>query len=715
MKQQSKKEWKSFKKFKIVFIFFTISFSLAAQNRPSGGERGGFSLSSRNAALVADSLSLLAETDSTSTKRINAFHLTELGDRYIAPMDTNRLNTSNSSLVEGQSVAIAYTGNIGSPSQSRIFSERKEERDFIFADVYDHYIITPQNGFFYDTKIPYSNVQYLRAGGAAKKEELLKILLTSNFGKKLNVGWDFDYIYSRGFYNSNGNKIINYRFFGSYFSDRYEAHAHIRNTNIINTENGGLINDRNITHPEDFGTGRPPDTKDYVTRMSDTWNRVRGKSFFLTHRYNLGFYREMTDKEIERREQRELERERQREEEHSEDHDHEHQTSTNDYVKEDIHTDEVFVPVSSLIHTFEYEDNKRRFISNNNLDNLYPDMYGLPDSLPNDYTSSWRMKNTLALSLREGFQDWVKAGFTAFISFEKRQFALPGDSTMLSTEQYDEFSTFIGAELTKKRGSILTYNARGEFCIAGSDLSEFRLNGNIQSRFPVFGKTAALQATGYIKNVVPAFYQRHHHSRYFWWDTNLKNVQRVFVGGSVALEETKTQLSVGVESIQNLVYFDMSSTPKQYDSNLQVITGRLKQDFRYKALGWENELVYQLSSNNDILPLPQLSAYTNLYVDFKLVPVLSLQIGVDMHYHTSYYSPYYEPATQQFRNQDEIKTGNYPLINAYANFHLKQARFFISGYNLGSLFINNPAYFSMPHYPINPMVIKMGVSVMFNN
>ena len=711
MKQLSKKEWKSLKKFKIVFCVISLSFTLVAQNRPPGGERGGFSLSSRNAALHDEHEHDDYETDSTNTSRINAFHITELGDRYAVLMDTNRLNTSNSALVESQSIAIAYTGNIGLPSQSRIFSERQEERDFIFADAYDHYIITPQNGYFYDTKIPYSHVTYNRAGGAAKREEQLKILLTSNFGKKLNVGWDFDYIYSRGYYNSSGNKIINYRFFGNYLSDRYEAHAHIRNTNIVNGENGGLINDRNITHPEDFGVGRPPDTKDYLTRMSDTWNRVRGKNFFLTHRYNLGFYREMTEKEIARREQRALEREH----EHQ-DHDEldEQQPSTNDYAKEDIHANEVFVPVSSIIHTFEYEDHSRRFISNNNLDDLYPNMYGHLDSLPNDFTSSWRMKNTLALSLREGFQDWVKAGFAAFISFEKRQFSLPGDSVS-GTERYDEFSTFIGAELTKKRGSLLTYDARGEFCIAGSDLSEFRLNGNIQSKFPVLGKTANLQATGYIKNVVPAFYQRHHHSRYFWWDMNLKNVQRVYVGGSVALEETKTQLSVGVESIQNFVYFDSLSTPKQYDSNLQVITARFKQDFRYKAFGWENELVYQLSSNNDVLPLPQLSAYTNLYVAFKLVKVLSVQIGADVHYHTSYRAPYYEPATQQFRNQDEIKIGNYPLINAYANFHLKQARFFLSAYNLGSTFIDNPAYFSMPHYPLNPMGIKLGISVMFNN
>ena len=737
MKLLSKKEWKSYKKCKIVLLITCLSFTLAAQNRSGRQERGGFSLSGRNAAQQVDSLSHETDTDSISTRRINAFRLTDFGDRVLVPMDTSHLNTANSTLVEGQSVAIAYTGNVGSPSQSRIFSERKEERDFIFADAYDFYIITPRNGYFYDTKIPYTNILYTRAGGAPKREEQLKILLTGNAGKKINVGWDFDYIYSRGFYNSHGNKIINYRFFGNYLSDRYEAHAHIRNTNIVNNENGGITNDRNITHPEDFGIGRQPDSKDYITRISNAWNRVRGQNFFLTHRYNLGFYRELTEKEKQAKQEKQEKELRREEEAAALTGDLEQPPPPTEDEQEDIHADEAFVPVSSIIHSIEFEDHSRRFISNDRygyIDKEYPDhLYGSPDSLLNDFTSAWRLRNTLALSLREGFQDWVKTGLTAFIYFEKRHFSLPGirmdanlpDSPfgnfsyewILSpnTVKYDEFSTFIGAELTKKQGSLLTYDAYGEFCVVGSDLGEFRLTGNAQSTFPLFGKTASVQANGYIKNIIPAFYQRHHHSRYFWWDTNLKNVQRVYVGGTVGLEQTKTQLSIGVESIQNFVYFDTVSMPKQYESNLQVITGRLKQDFRYKAFGWENELVYQLSSNRDVLPLPELSVYSNMYVAFRLVKVLSVQIGADVHYHTSYLAPYYEPATQQFKRQDEIKIGNYPLINAYVNFHLKQARFFVTSYNLGSLLIDHPAYFSMPHYPLNPMVIKMGVSVMFNN
>ena len=162
------------------------------------------------------------------------------------------------------------------------------------------------------------------------------------------------------------------------------------------------------------------------------------------------------------------------------------------------------------------------------------------------------------------------------------------------------------------------------------------------------------------------------------------------------------------------MYFNTQGTPDQFESNLQVITARLKQDFRFGAFNWENEAVYQLSSEKKILPLPQLSLYSNMYLGVKLAKVLTLQLGADVHYHTSYYAPYYQPATQQFQLQEEVEVGNYPLINAYANLHLKQARFFVMFYNVGSKFVD-PEYFSLPHYPLNPMSMKMGISVTFND
>jgi hypothetical protein len=712
------------KKWLYLFFFAACCLStLEAQNRSgrqAGGrqERGGFSLAARNATQLPDSL-LAPDTAAVPTERISAYRLTELGDRYLVPMDTDRLNMANNTFVDGRNLAVAYTGNIGSATQSRIFTERRESRDFIFAEPYDAHIVNAQNARFYDTRIPYTNIRYTRAGSSDRMEEELNMLLTSNFGKQINVGGDFEYIYSRGFYNSNGNKLINYRLFGNYRSDRYEAFAHVHNFNMVTSENGGLTNDRYVTHPDDFADGkRQVDTKSYPTRFSDTWNRVRGKNFFLAHRYNLGFYREMTARESANKQQK-AEEKQQRLAEQTLDSEDPGDPTPPPAVEEpddDPHANEVFIPVSSLIHTVEYEDNRRRFISEHPaIDTCYTNIYGRPNELPNDTAAAWRLRNTLALSMREGFQDWVKFGLSLFAGIENRGFNYPGD-TIGDARHAGEFSSFIGGEISKQQGRILTYNAYGELCIAGDDIGEFRLRGNVRTRFPLLrGRDASLEINGFIRNVRPAFFHRHYAGRYFAWEQNLNMTQHLHLEGAAAIETTRTRLAAGVESIQGHVYFASDGIPHQYAGNIQVVTARLRQDLHYRALGWDNELVYQLSSEKTALPLPLLCAYTNLYAAFRLFGVLTVQLGGDMHYYTAYHSPTYEPSTQQFINQEQLKTGNYPLVNAYANFHLKQTRFFITAYNLGSLFIDHPAYFSMPHYPLNPMTVKIGLAVMFNN
>jgi hypothetical protein len=709
-----------------VFLLISFSGALSAQS----GRKGFTPKLSMAAENLPDSL-LYQDSAGISAHPATAFLLTgKLGERAIAPMDTMRLNFSNNTLMEGRGLAIGYLANIGAPAQSRIFSERDEDNDFIFANPYYLSITTPANALFYDVKDPYTRINYIRSGGQKNREEVFCGTLTSNFGKKLNIGADFDYTYVRGYYTANSNKLLSYRLFGSYLSDRYEMHTFLRNYNYLNTENGGILNDSLITHFDDYNDGRRPlDRQSFPTRFTNTWNRVKGTMFFLSNRYNLGFYREMTEKEKEEAEKKKALRKKIAEQQALSDEktetDRDENISTPDVFAETVRQNEaeedeidaVFIPVSSVIHTLEYERNSRRFISEmNGMDTCYDDLFGARDSTLNDFTESWYLNNTLALSLREGFQDWVKFGLTAYINFEKRRFTLPSaHDSLIGTTNYDEFSTYLGAELSKRRGKTLTYHARGEFCLAGSDLGEFRVDGEVKTQFRLLGKEASIKASGYVKNLTPAFYTRHHHSRYFLWDLGLKNMQRVYAGGEVDVKQTKTKISAGVETLQNFIYFGGKGIPEQYETNLQVITARIRQDFRYKAFGWEGEVAYQLSSNKSILPLPQIAAYTNIYLDFKPVKVLNLQIGADAHYHTAYFAPYYEPATQQFSTQGEIKTGNYPVINAYANFQLKQARFFVSGYNLSSLFIKPTNYFSLTHYPLNPMIVKLGISVYFNN
>ena len=189
-------------------------------------------ITAQSDGIEGDSL-LYMNYDSTkiNKNRTTAYRLTEkLGERFIAPMDTQRLNFSNNVLMEGRGVAVGYLANIGSPAQSRTFSERDEDNDFIFANPYSYYITTPKNALFYDVKDPYTRLSYLPHlfGDKTVSEERFEALFTTNFGKKINIGVDVDYIYTRGHYNHNGTSLIAYRPFLSFLTDRYEAHAYMR-------------------------------------------------------------------------------------------------------------------------------------------------------------------------------------------------------------------------------------------------------------------------------------------------------------------------------------------------------------------------------------------------------------------------------------------------------------------------------------------------------
>ena len=140
----------------------------------------------------------------------------------------------------------------------------------------------------------------------------------------------------------------------------------------------------------------------------------------------------------------------------------------------------------------------------------------------------------------------------------------------------------------------------------------------------------------------------------------------------------------------------------------------MHQDFRVGILNWNNKITYQTSSNQDVLALPKLAVYSNLFLLFKVAKVLDVQFGIDCNYYTKYYAPGYQPATMGFYNQREVKVGGYPFMNLYANMKLKRARFYIMMSHVNQGLTGNN-YFSMPHYPMNPRHFQMGVSIDFAN
>lgn len=614
-----------------------------------------------------------------------------LGERIPVVMDTVFKNYHQESLVDGQGVAVGYLGNWGSPAQSKIFFERGETSQFYFLDPFKYYYKKPDNHVFLDTKVPYSNITYHSGGGKNGKEERFIGEMSISFNKKLTVGIDVDYVYSRGFYQSLANKQTNYDIFASYKTDRYQMHVFASNNNFRNVENGGINPVDGLD--SDFLDG---DSKSIDTNISDTWNNLRGRNLYMTHKYSIGY---------------------------------------------DENESEKFIPVASLIFTSHYTDQKRYFKSDQVqlLDSIYNYKSTIPEVTGNassgssmqkidELMSYYSFKNTLGISLNEGFREWVKFGLTAFIEQDFRKYAMPGERfPSLSTTKHSQSSTVIGGVLSKEKGEFLRYNLSADFCVAGDNIGESRLKADISTLINIKGKKALIRANGYIKTLKPTFFESQYSSRYFSWskeDTDFNNTTRLYAGGEIYLPQTNTRLSGGFESLQDYLYYKMGDDGKpginQAGKNIQVIALRLDQNFKAGVLHWDNQVVFQHSSDEDIIPLPKLSLYSNLYLQVKLAKVLDIQLGVDAHFHSKYYAPAYDPVLLQFYNQnvgegrEGTKIGNFPFSTVYANFHLKRTRFFVMMYNVGKG-LSSDNYFTLDRYPVNPMIFKFGLSWNFMN
>jgi len=663
------------------------------------------SLKQKPDSLLQRKISTFSPPASTidTTQKINYWNITERTGEIISILpDTFLTDYFNRTTVEGMGASMAYLGNLGLPLESRVFFEREDPSDFLFSDNLRLYLKRPDKFNFANTKIPYSNISYQSAGSMPNKEERFQAFLALNIGKKLNIGTYVDYLYARGFYNSQAAKHTDWVFFGNYLSDRHQIHLFINPaSSYTNAENGGLQDDNYVTHP-DYVNSRNMQSRDFPTQLGNAWNQTGGSRFFLNYRYNLGFERETEKKD-----------------------------SVGEVVTQ-------FIPVSSIIYTFDYTIRNRKFYSSDSANvNQY---YGYADhldpnrikGLPADSTSYYSLKNTFGLSLREGFSQWAKFDLTAYIMQDVRRFTMMDTTfiikqdahqpaktdTTIASNLANQYSTYIGGELAKRTGKILRYNAQGSFGVLGNNLGDINLSGEIETRIPFLNDTASVSATGYIKNLSPTYYENHYRSQYFWWDNSFVKVKKVYIGGKIAIPHTKTEIGAGVENITDYIYFDAIGYPAQNSGSIQVLAATLQQNIKLGGLHWDNQAVYQTSSDPEILPLPSISAYSSLYLQFAINKVLTIQMGGNVHYWTRYYSSTYEPATQQFKlqsDENKIKTGEYPLIGGFLNCHLKQTRFFLEYYNLGALFISPPEYFSMPHYPVNPPVLRLGLSVDFIN
>lgn len=693
------------------------------------------------------------------------------GDIRPADYDTIPHRFQNENFTSGLTGHYNYTGNLGAPRVSKYFSEQganMQTNPFIFRLPYDFFLKGAEDLLFTNTKSPFTNLTYHSCGNKTNGEDRIRALFSVNAGKRFGMGFKADYLYGRGYYEGQSTADFDGTVYASYRGERYNLHTYFQHTYLKTRENGGIQNDDYVNRPESFPTKYG--TADMPVNLAKAWNKIGGNHFFLTHRYSLGFrrYRD-SDGKIVKQDQipqtlgvgivDSLKRDTLTQ----------NSAQTEDSLKNSVISDSLanlahrmprvprgidesqlaetekdkkdelipeFIPVSSFIHTMAISDNTRYFISNerNNIDNpgYFADFY-LPGDSANDRTHHLSVENTVAFELHEGFNKWMKMGLRLYgkHEFAMYEFRMPTLPFNRVKKRFKENYITLGGQLLKQQGKVFRYNVLGEFRTTGKDWGEFNVEADAQLNIPLRKDSIHFVFNGFVRNERPSFYYRHYRGRNAWWDNDLDKMFHARVGAT--LRYRKTALTATLENIQNYIHFQEILTPyntedgfvnyrhsigvSQASKNTQLFALTLNQDFRWGIFNWENELTYQGSTNKDVFPVPTFTGYTNVYLLFRIAKVLRTEIGADLRYFTRYKAPAYSPIIGQYAVQDQehyTEVGNYPTINVYANFHLKRTRFYVMASHVNySSGTGNP--FLVPHYPLNRLVFRLGLSWNFVN
>jgi hypothetical protein len=582
-----------------------------------------------------------------------------------------------------------YTGNYGSPAMDNNFFNRKPTLNYFFAQTREAYILTPDKLAYFNTHTPYTRLDYTQSENKSRNNETrFNVIHSQNINPWWNFTFRVDLAKSDGQYLSQetGNNSVS--LYSSYTKDFLNIHAGFITNSLKNNENGGLINDSLLNFPDNV--------EFWQVNLEASDTKLNSNFFFATAEYRFGKLIETGENEAFR-----------------------------------------FRPVMGVLYSFDYNINKHQFNENEDSDNTYFKNSYYPDSYTKDSMVFNELTNVIQLKQYENADKKYSFGTRAFIGFEINRGTMAGpyvenpyqmdypegllgatpndyqpDSIIRRTD-ISYSNSFVGGGIFRETGKFWKWNFDGKFYLAGRKLGQTEIRGLIYKPIHFsFDSTASISFNGAIENRVPDYFQEKFYSNHFRWDQGLKMEQRLTAGGKFDMPGHGFELGAKYAVINNYIYNDASGIPNQTGDELLVLSAWLDKDFRYRGLHLRTRVLWQKTSDDRYIHLPDWSAFVSGYYQFTISKVMFTQIGSDVRYNTKYYADAYAPSTGLFYLQNEKQYGNYPYIDVYADLRLKRTRVFFKYMNVGTHFLKGE-YMTTPHYPMNRATFRLGVSWAF--
>ena len=676
---------------------------------------------------VRESIPRILETfaipDSLHYKRIvtwkhtRDFHnLVEVRDMA---QDTSYKRSFNDYPFFNDDLNAAWLGVSGSPVQLYDWFKREEEDNAIFYSPYSIWNYTPENLPQYNTKTPYTELAYYGTlfSSQEKEESNVRVLTTQNITPQLNLTLEYRRYGGNGILKREDTNNKTFVLAANYLGKKYMMHAGYIYNKVNRSENGGIVD-------ESWIRDTTVDAREIDIYLRDASNQLKKNTVFLdqTYRIPLTF---LTDiKGAKERKRQEVVRDS--------------IMASGDSVaiaalaeaeasrlaleaaQADTARMNTDITTAFIGHSSEYSVFSKTYtdkISDQFGKDFYGDRFYINPTTSMDSLRVMRLENKVFIRLQPWKDDAIVSKLDVgigdklanYYSFRPIDY-LQGANNVIQNSVY----LYAGANGQYKK--YMRWDAKGKYNFLGYEINDFEIEANMTFSAYPFRRdrksplTVGVHFETSLKE--PDYYQQHLFTNHYKWDNNFSKISTTKLEASLSIPRWDMGASFGYGLLSDNIYYDTQGIVRQNTAPLSVMTATLQKNFRLWKFHLDHRAMLQLSSNQDVLPLPLLALNFRYYIQFDVVKkVMQMQIGANGTYTTEWYAPAYNPVLGVFHNQDERKYGNCPYIDAFVNIQWKKAAIFIKVVNVNMGWPNKSAdYFSAAGYIAPQRTIKFGIT-----
>ena len=636
-----------------------------------------------------------------------------------AAADTSYNRSFNDYLFFNDDLNASWLGISGSPVQYFDWFKRNEEDNAIFYSPYLSWTYTAESLPQYNTKTPFTELAYYGTlfANQEKEEANIHILTTQNITPALNLTLEFKRFGGNGMLKREDTANKTFVASTNYLGKRYMMHAGFINNNISRSENGGVID-------ESWIRDTTVDAREIDVYLRDASSQIRRQTVFLDQTYRIPFSFIENLKGRKERKRNEAVRDSIMASGDS--------TAIAAYTRAEearlaaeaaqadtagIRTD---ITTAFIGHSSEYSVFRKTYtdnISDAAGKEFYGDRFYINPTTSADSLRVMRFDNKVFIRLQPWKDNAIVSKLDVgigdklvnYYSFSPTDY-IQGSNNVVQNSVY----LYAGANGQYKK--YLSWNAKGKYNFLGYEINDFGVEADMTfSAYPFRRyKNSPLTVGVHFETSLkePDYYQQHLYTNHFKWDNDFGKISTTKFEASLAIPRWQMSASFGYGLLSNNIYYDNQGMVRQNTSPMSVMTATLKKNFLIWKFHLDHQAMLQLSSDQNVLPLPLVALNFRYYIQFDVVKhVMQMQIGANGTYTTQWYAPAYNPVLGVFHNQDEMKYGNCPYIDAFINIQWKKASIFIKAVNVNMGWPSKSAdYFTAAGYIAPQRTIKFGIT-----